>query len=57
MLSYGIIGTLVFALAIVAIYSVLTSGLSTGKKVLWIVIILILPLVGSILWFLIGRST
>lgn len=51
-----LIGVIILALDIVAIYNVLTSGLSTGKKALWIALILLLPLVGMILWFLIGRK-
>lgn len=52
----GLIGLLVLALDIVAIYTVLTSGLSTGKKVLWIFLILFLPFIGAILWFTIGKK-
>jgi hypothetical protein len=52
----GVISALILALDIVAIYGALTSGMSTGKKVLWILIILLLPLLGMILWFLIGRK-
>lgn len=54
--NYGLISLLILALDIVAIYTVLTSGMSTAKKVLWIFIILLLPVVGMILWFLIGRK-
>lgn len=52
----GILGVVILALDIVAIYSALTSGMSTLKKVLWVFIILLLPVVGMILWFLIGRK-
>lgn len=54
--NYGIFGLLILALDIVAIYSVLTSGMSTAKKVLWIFLILFLPILGMVLWFLIGRK-
>ena len=54
--NYGILGLLILALDIVAIYTVLTSSMSTGKKILWIFVILLLPVVGMILWFLIGRQ-
>jgi hypothetical protein len=30
------------------------SGTSNGKKVLWILLVLLLPLAGLILWFLLG---
>jgi hypothetical protein len=49
------IGGLVLLIAdIWAIVSVVQSSASTGKKVLWIVLILILPLLGLILWFFLG---
>lgn len=56
MVTGGLIGTLILALDIVAIYSVLTSAGSLLRKTFWIFLILILPLVGMILWFLIGRK-
>jgi hypothetical protein len=31
------------------------SNVETGKKVLWILLILVLPLVGMILYFVLGR--
>lgn len=52
----GLLGALILALDIVAIYYVLTTPSSTGRKVLWIVVILIFPVVGMILYFLFGRS-
>lgn len=50
----GLIGLLILAADIWAIVSVVQSAASTGKKVLWILLILILPVVGLILWFLLG---
>ena len=52
----GLIGALILALDIVAIYFVLTSSASTGKKVLWILIILVFPVLGMLLYFLLGRK-
>ena len=49
-----IIGLLILIADIWAILNVIGSGATTGKKVLWIVIILILPVVGLIIWFLAG---
>lgn len=54
--NYGLIGLLILALDIVAIYNVLTSSMEMAKKVLWIFVILLLPVVGMILWFVIGRK-
>ena len=50
----GLIGLLILAADIWAIVSVVQSASSTGKKVLWILLILILPVLGLILWFLLG---
>jgi hypothetical protein len=49
-----IIGVLILVADIWAILSVFGSATTTGKKVLWIVIILILPVVGLIVWYLAG---
>ena len=53
-MEYGILGLIVFVLDIYAIYKVLTSGASTGAKVLWTLLIVLLPVVGLILWFFLG---
>lgn len=53
----GISGLLILVLDIIAIVDVLKSSLDTGKKALWIILILILPVVGMVLYFLIGKKT
>lgn len=53
---YGIIGTIIFILDIIAIVMVLMGNKSVGMKLLWILIILILPIIGMILYFLLGRG-
>lgn len=50
----GILGLLILIGDIYAIVKTVQSGASTGAKVLWIVIVLVLPLIGLILWFLLG---
>ncbi len=50
----GILGVLHLALVIWAAVSILGSTASTGRKVLWILLVLIFPLVGLIIWFLAG---
>jgi hypothetical protein len=37
-----------------AIVKTAQSGASTGNKVIWIVVLLLLPFLGFILWFLFG---
>ena len=50
----SVIGLLVLVADIWAIVSIVQSSASTGKKVLWILLVLILPVLGLILWFLLG---
>ncbi len=47
-------GIIVFVLAIWAIVSILNSSAETGTKVLWILLVLILPIIGFIIWFFAG---
>lgn len=50
----GIFGLLVLIADVWAIVNIAQSAASTGKKVLWIVLVLLLPVLGLILWFLLG---
>lgn len=54
---YGIVGLIIGILDIIAIISVLLGRGSVGHKLLWILLVLILPLIGMILYYLIGRSS
>lgn len=56
MITSGIIGALILAINIYAIYCVLTGGGSGLSKVLWIAAILIFPVLGVVLWYLLGRK-
>ena len=50
----GLLGILHLALVVWAAVSILGSTASTGAKVLWILLVLIFPVVGLIIWFLAG---
>jgi len=52
----GLLGLIVLVLDIIAIVDLLKSSKDTGKKALWIILILILPIVGMVLYFLIGNK-
>ncbi len=56
MLHYGFIGILILILDIIAIVSVIAGHGTVGHKILWTLLVLLLPLIGMILYFLIGRS-
>ena len=47
---------IVLILIIIAIIDVLNSSMDTGKKALWIILILFLPVIGLVLYYLIGRK-
>lgn len=50
----GIFGFILLVADVWAIVKTVQSGASTGAKVVWIVLILLLPLVGLIIWLLAG---
>lgn len=51
-----LLGLVVLVLDIIAIVDLVKSSYDTGKKILWLLLILILPVVGMILYFLIGKK-
>jgi hypothetical protein len=55
--SHGILGTIVLVLDVIAIFSLLMGRGSVGHKLLWILLILFLPVLGMLLYYLIGRSS
>lgn len=50
----GIGGFILLALDIWALISVIGSNETTGKKVIWTIAILLLPLLGFLAWLLFG---
>ena len=50
----GLLGLVLLVADVWAIVKTVQSGASTGAKVFWIVLILILPLLGLIIWLLAG---
>jgi hypothetical protein len=50
----GILGLLILAGDIWAIINIFQSSTSNEKKLLWILVVVLLPLLGLILWFFLG---
>jgi hypothetical protein len=50
----GLGGLIVLALNIWAIISIFGSGAATGSKVLWTLLVLVLPVIGFIIWLIAG---
>lgn len=50
----GLFGLIILVADLWAIISVINSSATTGKKVLWCLLILFLPVLGFIIWFFAG---
>lgn len=50
-----LLGLVILVLDIIAIFSIIGSPYSGLKKLLWILLILFLPVLGLILWYLLGN--
>lgn len=50
----GIMGVLVLIADVWAILNIFQSASSNGSKALWIVLVLVLPLLGVIIWYFAG---
>ena len=50
----AIVGLIIFVADLWAIVQTLQSSVSAGHKILWVLIILILPVIGLILWYFMG---
>ena len=50
----GVLGLLILIANVWAIINVFQSSATTGSKVLWTVLILLLPVIGLVIWFFAG---
>ena len=50
----GLLGLLILIADIYAIVKIIASSAGTGNKVLWIVLVLLFPVLGFILWLIMG---
>ncbi len=50
----GLFGFILLVLNIWALVSIIGSAASTGAKVVWCLLVLILPLIGFVIWFFAG---
>jgi succinate dehydrogenase/fumarate reductase cytochrome b subunit len=57
MYRHGLWGILILFADVWAIVNILQSGSETSKKVLWTVLVIVLPVVGFLLWLLMGPRT
>lgn len=52
----GILGIIILVLDIWAILQIVKGGGSTATKLVWILVILLLPVIGLLIWLLAGRN-
>jgi hypothetical protein len=53
-MGYSLWGVLVLIGDIWAIINILQSSAANDKKLLWVIVVVLLPLIGLILWFFLG---
>ena len=53
----GLVGLLILVADVWAIVNIFQSSADTGKKFLWIITVILLPVIGLILWNFIGPRT
>ena len=53
----GLLGFIIFVLDIYAIVKIFGSSASTVMKVVWVLVVALLPVVGLIIWFIAGPKS
>ncbi|PWV55263.1 MULTISPECIES: PLDc N-terminal domain-containing protein [Nocardiopsis] len=56
MIGALLVGLAAIVLIVAAVFSILFSRLDVPMKLVWIVLVFLAPLIGALLWFLIGRN-
>ena len=51
---YTGLGRMILVLDVMASVSILKSGADSGTKLLWVILVILLPVIGMILYFLMG---
>ena len=53
-MGYSLFGVLVLIGDIWALINILQGSAANDKKILWVIVVVLLPLIGLILWFFLG---
>ena len=53
----GLFGLVILIADVWAIVNIFQSSVDTGNKVLWTVLVIVLPVLGFILWYFLGPKT
>ena len=52
----ALISIVILVLDIVAIVDIVKSAAESGKKILWVLLVVLLPVIGMVLYFVIGKK-
>ncbi len=52
----GVLAVTVLVLDVVAVFHVWRSRIEIGRKIIWSLVIVLLPVVGLVMWFVAGAS-
>ena len=50
----GLLGVIILVADIYAVLRIAQSAVSDGKKAIWIAVVILLPVLGLIVWYLVG---
>lgn len=53
----GLIGLIIFALDVWAIAQIINSGAQRSSKIIWVIVVAVLPVVGLVAWYLAGPKS
>ncbi|SDD45433.1 Phospholipase_D-nuclease N-terminal [Paracoccus isoporae] len=53
----GLIGLIIFALDVWAIAQIINSGAQKSSKIIWVIVVAVLPVVGLVAWYLAGPKS
>jgi hypothetical protein len=56
LVGVAVVSLVAVVLIIAAVFSILTSRVDGAMKVVWLIFVCIAPLIGAVLWFLVGRN-
>lgn len=51
-----LLGLLIFVIDVIIVIDILRSNMDTEKKILWVLVVFLLPIIGPILYYVIGKK-
>jgi hypothetical protein len=57
MLGYDLVGLISLLLLIWALIGILQSSAAPVEKLIWVIVVIVMPIIGFVLWYLIGPGS